>query len=319
MEETMSYRNLSSPLALVAAGIVTMGGAPGVDDARADGVVLIDQSRALAGSVTPGDAPGFPITISVPGTYRLTSNLTVFPERTDGILIAADDVTLDLGGFYIGPGVSGGTGIVTNNSAHTNLVIRNGTIARFSQGVRLEGNRSVAIAGLRVHGLSDFVAVVVGDNASITDSSIYDNHAEGIEVGMNSLVTGNLIFDNGAGGIFGGDGSIISKNTVSGSGGMGGIVCSSFCTINGNVVSSSLSTGITAGAGSIINNNSTTENRGVGIYCELTCSIEANVAIQNGDNEGIQVHCPSVLRGNLGPILQLTSTGCTRIDNIPSP
>ena len=31
-----------------------------------DGVVLIDQSRAIAGNVTPGDTPGYPIIISVP-------------------------------------------------------------------------------------------------------------------------------------------------------------------------------------------------------------------------------------------------------------
>jgi len=35
-----------------------------------DGVVLIDQSHALAGSITPGDAPGFPVTITQPGSYR---------------------------------------------------------------------------------------------------------------------------------------------------------------------------------------------------------------------------------------------------------
>ncbi len=36
-----------------------------------DGVVLIDQNRALAGNVTPGDTPGFPVTISLSGSYRL--------------------------------------------------------------------------------------------------------------------------------------------------------------------------------------------------------------------------------------------------------
>jgi hypothetical protein len=39
-----------------------------------DGVVLIDQNKALAGSVTPGDTPGFPVTISLPGSYRVLSN-----------------------------------------------------------------------------------------------------------------------------------------------------------------------------------------------------------------------------------------------------
>src|SRR6266540_3776373 len=66
-----------------------------------DGVVLIDQNRALAGGVTPGDTPGFPVTLSVPGSYRLTGNLTVPDANTTAIQIAADNVTLDLNGFSI--------------------------------------------------------------------------------------------------------------------------------------------------------------------------------------------------------------------------
>ena len=38
-----------------------------------DGVVLIDQNHALAGNITPGDGPGFPVTLSQPGSYRLTA------------------------------------------------------------------------------------------------------------------------------------------------------------------------------------------------------------------------------------------------------
>src|SRR5690348_7192989 len=71
----------------------------------ADGVILIDQAAALAGSVTPGDAPGFPVTLSQPGSYRLSGNLTVPDADTTAIQITADSVTLDLNGFTIaGPG-----------------------------------------------------------------------------------------------------------------------------------------------------------------------------------------------------------------------
>src|SRR2546421_12802591 len=74
-----------------------------------DGVIEINQARALAGSVTPGDAAGFPVYISVSGSYRLTSNLTVPNENTDGIDIGASEVTIDLNGFSIlGPTVCSG-------------------------------------------------------------------------------------------------------------------------------------------------------------------------------------------------------------------
>src|ERR1035438_128341 len=117
-----------------------------------DGVILIDQNKALAGNVTPGDTPGFPVTISQPGSYRLDSNLTVPDVNTTAIVIAADNVTIDLNGFAIlgnnvcafvsingsisfscipggGVGHSTGNGIMTAiNQAHSNITIRNGTI-----------------------------------------------------------------------------------------------------------------------------------------------------------------------------------------------
>src|ERR1700760_4561283 len=69
-----------------------------------DGVVLIDQNHALAGNITPGDTPGFPVTITQPGSYKLSGNLTVADANTTAIVIASDYVTLDLNGFsIIGP------------------------------------------------------------------------------------------------------------------------------------------------------------------------------------------------------------------------
>ena len=49
-----------------------------------DAVVLIDQTRVMAGNITPGDAPGFPATISRSGSYRLASNLVISPPGCDG-------------------------------------------------------------------------------------------------------------------------------------------------------------------------------------------------------------------------------------------
>jgi len=66
-----------------------------------DGEILITQAKALAGNVTPGDAPGFPVTISQPGKYKLAGNLTVNDMGTTGIFITSPDVTLDLNGFVL--------------------------------------------------------------------------------------------------------------------------------------------------------------------------------------------------------------------------
>lgn len=110
-----------------------------------DGVVLINQTNALAGNVTPGDTPGFPVTISQPGSYRLSSNLSIPDPGTPigtagGIEIKSDNVTIDLNGFTIfggascflsggnfgcnGPAVSG----IFALSGFSNITIRNGII-----------------------------------------------------------------------------------------------------------------------------------------------------------------------------------------------
>ena len=70
-----------------------------------DGVILIDQAHALAGSVTPGDGPGFPISITRPGSYRLQSSdsgrATI--GRDDGVavgkLVGQTQITAGLNGL----------------------------------------------------------------------------------------------------------------------------------------------------------------------------------------------------------------------------
>jgi hypothetical protein len=107
-----------------------------------DGVVLIDQNRALAGNVTPGDTPGFPVTISQPGSYRLSGNLSV-PSGQSAFQLATQNVSLDLNGFNITTPVQqpggGGIAIVTNVSA-AGIAIRNGTIEGFVTPFVLYGN-----------------------------------------------------------------------------------------------------------------------------------------------------------------------------------
>ncbi|MFT7723951.1 MAG: hypothetical protein QM788_14165 [Roseateles sp.] len=118
--------------------------------------VTIDQNKAMAGNVTPGDTPGFPVTINQPGSYKLTGNLTV-PPGVDGILVKAENVTLDLNGFTIrgattctmpsnGYSVtcsspSHHAGVVVNSSSEAESVVRNGTVQGFWRGVVMTHGR----------------------------------------------------------------------------------------------------------------------------------------------------------------------------------
>jgi len=90
-------------------------------------------------------APSFPIVINQPGSYKLAADLVV-PAGLDGIVVNADHVTLDLGGFSItGPGLcTGGYAQISCNGSKTgvmgqkrNLTVRNGRVAGFGWGVSM--------------------------------------------------------------------------------------------------------------------------------------------------------------------------------------
>lgn len=69
--------------------------------ARADGIIDLNQDCATAGCFA-GDAPNFPILISQPGHYRLTSDLAP-PAETVAIIanLPTGHFTLDLNGFTV--------------------------------------------------------------------------------------------------------------------------------------------------------------------------------------------------------------------------
>lgn len=88
-----------------------------------DGVVLINQSTVMA-------AGGFPYTISQPGSYKLSGNLQS-PTGSNGIIIAASNVTLDLNGFTISGSSAGpfiGGVLLSARNAPKATTVRNGTI-----------------------------------------------------------------------------------------------------------------------------------------------------------------------------------------------
>src|SRR3954447_20692546 len=70
-------------------------------------------------------------------------------ECDQGLTIGADDVTLDLGGYTIkGPGPGGGGyGVYAEN--RSGIVIRDGTIAAFIDGVRTD-KADLALSGLEL-------------------------------------------------------------------------------------------------------------------------------------------------------------------------
>jgi hypothetical protein len=201
-----------------------------------DGVVLITQAKAVAGGVTPGDAPGFPVTISAGGSYRLASNLVV-PANTDGVIVNGVEVTIDLNGFRItGGGGTVGDGIVGNQR---NLTVKNGTIRNMGRfgiydplgaftmidGMRLEENVSSAVIALGIGGsiTNSIMGLNGGDgimcrNCQVQGNVVISNRGYGINVsGVGATILGNSVLSNGKTGIVGGSGTVgIGNNTIAG-------------------------------------------------------------------------------------------------------
>lgn len=200
----------------------------------ADGRVEINQARALAGGITLGDDPGFPITLFESGSYVLTSDLEV-PGGLDGIITAVRNVGLDLNGFTIsGPVTCTGTGaalLCSGGPAGIGIrlnvggsIVRNGVVRGFSNGILT--TPGVLLRDLSVsRNLANGIAVAIGP-ALIANSHIENNGGGGINAADSTLVAGtaaNGNFSNGLNlGI--GDGGVLAARATAHGNGQTGVV-----------------------------------------------------------------------------------------------
>jgi len=123
------------------------------------------------------------VTISVPGSYRLATNITV--SSGDAITISANNVTLDLSGFTISStkASAGGTAILLSGG-RTNVTIHNGNIY---SGVT---NNAGVYAG---PGFANGVFYSGGNNCNvrIRDVSVYGCLSNGIFLDFSAAGLGN--------------------------------------------------------------------------------------------------------------------------------
>lgn len=185
-----------------------------------DGVILIDQNRALAGGVTPGDTPGFPIVISLPGSYRLSGNLAFTPPAhpdfasSIAISITADDVTLDLNGFTVRLAACDGcssTGIAVSGS---DVEVRNGVIRGFNF-IGIDGQRGLLkVDGVRL--TASQVGIRIGSSGEVRNCVI-EGGAIGVLVEGAARVRDSLLVGNAFGLNFKGRAGSYSGNTLANS------------------------------------------------------------------------------------------------------
>jgi hypothetical protein len=137
-------RNYHMNTKLAAALLFSVPAVYSIQGRAADGVVLINQASVIA-------AGGFPFKITQPGSYRLSSNLTV-PATGNGLVIDSSNVTLDLNGFSVaclGGAFAGVTSDYSPNTFYSNVKVAHGTVTGCGYGVNfLDVTFNVEIDGV---------------------------------------------------------------------------------------------------------------------------------------------------------------------------
>jgi hypothetical protein len=251
-----------------------------------DGMLEINQTCAVQTGCFPSDEPGFPITITQAGSYRLTSNL--FRSSSLGgavdsnvIEVLADDVSLDLGGFRIfcqtllGGRCSGsGSGIEADPST-VNTWVRNGSI------------RGMGTAGVKL-----------GVRARVNDLGVRSNGNHGISVSSTSTVSGCLLEGNGAYGVLAGPGSIVTGNAAHDNG-SDGFHVQSGSTVSGNTAWQNGGHGFDVDLGSTISENSAMQNEKNGIDSGLDPVLVIGNTLRANTGYGLNIGSGAAYRENL--------------------
>ncbi len=237
---------------------------------------------------TPGNADGV-YRITQPGSYYLTSNL-VTPGSRNGIVIASDNVTLDLNGFTLSQDPAG-TGFPAGIRALVpvrNFTVRNGTV---------RGYRGYSVTG-------NF------ENSTFHDLAVMDSLGGQLEIGASDGVIVRNVrtrATTGETGIQVGPGSLVES-----------------CTTEGGTI------GITVGTGSIVRSCVVVAPGATGISATaslvIDCTVSGGTSTSSTANAGISVtlggrieRCfvrstlaPAVVASGRTQVVDSTITSCAR-------
>ncbi|HEV8628945.1 MAG TPA: hypothetical protein VGV61_01410 [Thermoanaerobaculia bacterium] len=193
-------------------------------------VLEINQTCAVTGGCLPGDTGGFPVTISQPGEYRLTSNLSVknlpTPENVTAIQVDAADVDLDFNGFGLFGAttcsgfpttclpVGSGYGVLATKPG---TAVHDGSVAGFgAAGLALDDGLRVERMRLWNNGREGLRSYSSG--GILTDSMVFANGGDGAHTYRYTVVTGSTFVANNANGFYGDQYSAVEESISWGNG-----------------------------------------------------------------------------------------------------
>jgi parallel beta-helix repeat protein len=241
-------------------------------------------------------------------SLRVANNLEDCPA--EGLIVGADDITIDLRGHRIaGTGVSGSVGI-DNTAGHSGVKVRNGVVLGFEVGVYLSGATNNVVSGLHlVAGLYGLVLESSSDGNTVKANTAFGNTINGIALfssSENDLIA-NTASRNASVGIHissGSHGNTLEANAAWSNVGAGIRISSS----SDNIVTGSTSSGNADGLSldfastNVVKGSTASGNRDDGISLTLSSgnSLRGNIAEGNAGN-GVYLDGSSsnVLKGNM--------------------
>ena len=269
-----------------------------------DGVLEINQSCATVTGCFAGDSAGLPVTITTPGSYRLTSPLAVPDENTHGILVDADDVAIDLNGFAIqGPvvctgnplvcSVATGSGSGVSASFSERVSVRNGSVNGMGfVGIRLGLHGEV----VGVRAASNRAVGIVASSGSLVSGNSTSSNGVGISAGTSSVVSGNVALTNRTDGIISSDGTLITGNSAFGNG-EDGLNVGGGSLVSGNVAYLNGGHGISVLVGATVSHNTAYSNQQDGIRSAAGCTVVGNT-VRTNDGFGLTLGAQTGYREN---------------------
>jgi hypothetical protein len=266
---------------------VVLMGLGGMASADVMGIYMFN---VTGGYFTSGDTPGFPLTISQPGSYKLMENITVPDANKTAIEVKADNVTIDLNGFSIvGPTVCtyithvcGPTGTgdgIYNWGLTENLKVTNGTIQGMGR-VGINGSSGIIES---VRAISNGSTGIFMKQGTIINSMARVNGGNGMVLQEGTVSVSTASF-NGSSGI------LLLYGTVSGSTGSNnkfrGIAVTQSGTVTGSTASSNEDNGIEVGRGTV------SSSAAGGNFCNgiwVSFGTVSNNSADNNVKNGIEV------------------------------
>ena len=225
------------------------------------GALEINQDCIAVGCFA-GDTPGYPVTITQPGSYVFTSDVATPPNTTQPVIdVEASPVDIDLnyhtidgGGSCTGTpvtsctGFSGGRGLAFSNNGNPGVFhVHDGTVRGFGgSGISMfDSGDGTLLERLTVTQNQYGAGIITTSDLTTTrirDSQFVRNLQVGLFVsnGQNRLLIENCsVVGNSADGIQVGTGSVVVGNRISSNGGLGlhAYGASATCAMGQNVFS----------------------------------------------------------------------------------